>query len=43
VGTWKANFEKSFRIDERDNTPWLNRILADDKIRIEMKKIFFKF
>ena len=25
------------------NTPWLKRILTDDKIRIEMKKIFFKF
>jgi len=25
------------------NTPWLNRILTDDEIRIEMKKIFFKF
>jgi len=24
------------------NTPWLNRILTDDEIRIEMKKIFFK-
>jgi len=23
--------------------PWLNRILTDDEIRIEMKKIFFKF
>jgi len=25
------------------NTPWLNQILTDDKIQIEMKKIFFKF
>jgi len=25
------------------NTPWLNRILTDNEIQIEMKKIFFKF
>jgi len=24
------------------NTPWLNQILTDVEIRIEMKKIFFK-
>jgi len=28
---------------EEINMPWLNQILTDDEIRIEMKKIFIKF
>jgi len=39
----KQIFHNRLEIMKEIDFPWLNRIITDDEIRIEMKKTFFKF
>jgi len=39
----KQIFHNRLEFMKEIDTPWLNRIITDDEIRIEMKKTFFKF